>query len=445
MKLFTKNAVIRFAAIVLVLSTFFAALGACSENETRETSSNTAPVLELDGVEIPLFFYEFMLSRVRADLARNGHKVTDPDFWYSKVVGTDKTYEQYYNEYTLETCKAYIAAEVIFEREGLSLPESTLDKIDEDINFYIGFDGDDDEEAFNKTLRPFGVDTEALRRCYIIEAKYEYLLNYLYGGGQLIGDTVKEEYYQKNFVRFKQILFTKYKYEYERDFQGNIVYYDIETGLPVYDTEKGKFKYNEEGNYYRDTEGQIQYFDENGVVIYDTEKGRPAVKQDEKGNDVKYVYTAEENAARLEKAEAIASQIKASDYEAFEKKMAEIFAEEMLYETFKDGYYLSKSDKIEYVEYPYINVIVSKLETMNVGDIAIVETEEAYHIIMRYELDEGKYLDEEYESFFESLTDEIISDLFENKISGVLSEVTVNEENLKAARSITRVGTNYDY
>jgi hypothetical protein len=444
-----KSTVIRFAAIALALVTLTAAFSACSKEEERQTGSNTTPVLSYgsgdNSAEIPIFFYEFMLSRVRAELARNGKKVTDPDFWYSKVEGTDKTYEQYYNEYTLESCKKYLAAEILFEKEGLTLPESTLAQIDEDIQFYIEFDGKDDEEKFNKILRPFGVDVEALRRCYIIEAKYNYLLNYLYGGGELIGDTVKEEYYQKNYVRFKQILFAKYKYEYECDFQGNIVYFDLETGMPVYDTENGKKKFDENGYYYRDSEGQEQYFDENGVVIYDTEKGRPAVKQDENQNDVKREYTDEENAQRLAKAEAIAKEIKVSDFKAFEKKLTEVFEEELLFENFKDGYYFSNSEKIEYVKYPYVNIIVEKLGEMEVGEVAVVETDEGYHLIMKYELDEGKYTDTEYEIFFESLTEEIINDLFKDKLSKILPKVSVSEENLKGARSITRVGTNYDY
>ena len=451
-----KSAAVKLCAAALALLTLTASFAACSKEEERETTSNATPVLSYKSgdksTEIPIFFYEFMLSRVRADLARNQMKVTDPDFWYSKVEGTGKTYEQYYNEYTLELCKTYLAAEILFEEEELSLPQSKLDEIEEDISFYIEYDGKGDEETFNKTLLPYGVDAEALRRCYVIEAKYEYLLNYLYGGGELIGNTVKEEYYQDNYVRFKQILFTKYKYEYElTEYKKEyglgeyVVYYDTETGKPLYDTENGKKKYDDEGYYIKDSDGQEMYFDENGVVLYDKVNGRPAVKTDENGNDVKREYTEEEKLTRLAAAEAIANEIKASDFKSFEAKLAEIYEEEMLYETFKDGYYFSNSDKIEYTKYPYINVILEKLETMEVGEIAVVETDEGYHVIMKYELDAEKYTDSEYEVFFESLSDEIINGLFKDKLSGILPQISVSEENLKGARSITRVGTNYNY
>ena len=82
---------------------------------------------------------------------------------------------------------------------------------------------------------------------------------------------------------------------------------------------------------------------------------------------------------------------------------------------------------------------------MEVGEIAVVETDEGYHVIMKYELDAEKYTDSEYEVFFESLSDEIINGLFKDKLSGILPQISVSEENLKGARSITRVGTNYNY
>ncbi len=104
-------AAIKTAAIILVLITVLTLLAACGEQE-RETTADTSPILECDGVELPLFFYEFMLSRVKGDLARNQNKVTDPDFWYAEIEGDGRTYEEFYNEYVLERCKNYLAAQV---------------------------------------------------------------------------------------------------------------------------------------------------------------------------------------------------------------------------------------------------------------------------------------------------------------------------------------------
>ena len=92
-----KWAAVRFAAIVLVLCSVVSLFSACSEPE-RETEADTSPIFECDGIELPLFFYEFMMSRVKGSLSRNQHKVTDPDFWGTVIEGDGRTYEEFYNE-----------------------------------------------------------------------------------------------------------------------------------------------------------------------------------------------------------------------------------------------------------------------------------------------------------------------------------------------------------
>ncbi len=434
----------RFVAISLVLCTAISLFSACSEPE-RETSADTSPIFECDGIELPLFFYEFMMSRVKGSLARNQYKVTTPNFWYTVIEGDGRTYEEFYNDYVLERCKYYLAALVIFEQEGLTLPQSKLQEIDEEIQFYIEYDGEGSEDDFNASIRKLGVDAEALRRCYIIEAKYEYLMTYLYGDGELIGDVVKDDYYENNYIRFKQILFRKYKYEYEYDEQGNLMYFDPSTGKPIYDTENGGVKYDENGSRLKDSYGVTIYFDETGKILYDTNNGRPSEKLDENGDAIKIYYGDSQLYSRLNEANEIAASITKEDYAAFEAKLAEVNGEEMIFETYTDGYYLSRLEEENYIEYEYIKVILAGLEDMDEGEVAVIESEHGYHVVMRYELDDAKYNDSEYSYWFGDLNEKIILDLFRQKIDEVLPEIAVNEENIARARSITRVGINYDY
>ena len=438
-----KWAAVRFAAVALVLCTCISLFSACSEQE-RETSADTSPIFECDGIELPLFFYEFMMSRVKGSLSRNQQKVTDPDFWSTVIEGDGRTYEEFYNEYVLERCKYYLAALVIFEQEGLTLPKSKLEEIEEEVQFYIEYDGKGSEDDFSASIKKLGVDAEALRRCYVIEAKYEYLMNYLYGDGELIGDVVRDGYYKDNYIRFKQILFRKYKYEYQYDKDGNLMYFDPSTGKPVYDTENGGVKY-ENGNRIRDSYGVTIYYDETGKILYDTQKGRPSEKLDEKGNAIKIYYGDADLYSRLAMANEIAASITKDDYAAFEAKLAEVNEEEMIFENYTDGYYLSRLEEENYFEYEYIKVILAGLEDMDDGEVAVIESEHGYHVVMRYELDDAKYNDSEYSYWFGDLDNKIILDLFRKKIENVLPEIVANEENIAKARSITRVGINYDY
>lgn len=438
------NIALRLTAGLVCGVMLVSALAACSKEEPRETSADTSPILECEGVELPLFFYEFMLSRVRGNLAREGHKVTDPDFWYQEIEGDGRTVEEYYNDYVLGLCKNYLAALIIFEREELSLPESTLAEIDEEVQYYIDYDGKGDEAAFSESIRRFGIDAEALRRCYVIEKKYDYLMNYLYGDGQLIGDVVREEYYDKYYLCFNQILILKYKPEFQKDSQGNVIYFDS-NGKPLYDKKNGSVMYNADGSHITDSKGQSIYYDETGRILYDVENGKPSDLLDKDGNPVRVPYTDTDLAERLERAEELAASLEREDFESFEKKIAEVHSEEMIFVNASEKYYVSRLEEENYFDYPYMKLILAELEEMAVGEISMIESRDAYHVIMKYDLEDEVYKDSTNADWFTNLDSKIILDLFRGKMADVLPKITENSENLAKARSITRVGTNYDY
>ena len=118
MKAKNKNIFLRVAAAILTATLVLSMSVSCSKTEAKEIPD---PVLECGEEKLPLYFYEFMLSRIKGSLARNEYDVTSLDFWNSIIGESGKTYEQYYNEAVLESCKNYLAAAVLFDREGLTL------------------------------------------------------------------------------------------------------------------------------------------------------------------------------------------------------------------------------------------------------------------------------------------------------------------------------------
>ena len=440
MILLKKSKLLKIAATVLAIATLLS-LASCAQG----TESDTTPIYECGDEKLPLFFYEFMLSRAKGTLARNKYDVKDPEFWTTVIEGDGRTYEEFYNDIVLDSCKNYFAAALIFDAEGLTLSESALADIDEEVAYYIDYDGDGDESEFNAIIDDFGIDAKALRECYIIEAKYNYVVSYLYGGGELIGDAVKDEYYKANYHRFKQILLRNYYYEYEYDSQGNLMYFDDDSGKPIYDTKNGTVKYDDGGMRIRDSFGEIIYYDKDGKIIYDTVKGKPAAKLDGDGNAIKYEYTEEQLAERLALAQSISDSIAKGDVDSFEAKLKEINADELIFEAYPDGYYLSRTESNSYVGYSYIIEILDALEDMEVGEIDCIESEFGYHVIMKYQLDSGRYNDGEYADWFNDFTDNIISDLFVLRLKEMVSEITFNEENVSGATSIKDIGINFDY
>lgn len=428
--------VISFFLVALLCVTAFIGCG-------KEKINVKDPVLECKEGAIPLSFYEFLLSRMKGTLARNKYDVKDPLFWDTKAEGSDDTYESYYNQSILENCKNYLAAAVLFDREGLQLPASVLAAIDEEVAFYIDYDGNDDVEKFNALVEKFGVDAESLKEAYILEAKYQYLLSYLYGDGALISGTVKEEYYRENYYRFKQILFPAFYYEYERDDLGDIIYFDTETGKPLYDSENGIFVYDADGNRIKDDYGSTIYYDEEGNILYDMENGLPSVVVDQNGEGIKHYYSGVEQIENAQEAKKLSESLSDGNYLAFEAEKAKHVNIEGVEDAYPDGYYLSRLESAGYDD--YMMEILALLEDMEVGEIRMLETDYGCHVIMKYELDSGKYSDGEYAEWFGGFTDSLITKLFLDKCEDIMPEITVNEENLAKARSIRKIGTNYDY
>jgi hypothetical protein len=438
-----KKAIIkitRILALLLAVCMLSSTLISCKENGQGEVEN---PILESDRYAIPLSFYELLLSRIKGNLARNKYEVTSPDFWVEQMEESELSREEYFNSLAFENCKSYLAAAIMFDELGLKLSEDTLAAIDEEIAYSISYDGYDDLDKFNALMARFGSDADSLKVAYIIEAKYEALRYYLYLDGALISDAVKEEYYQDNYYRFKQILVSNFYYEYERDTQGNIIYFNTENGKPVYDSENGTYIYDENGNRVRDDHGNTVYYDKNGTILYDKIKGKPSVVVDENGEGIKHYYTPEEMAERKLSAEEIVTSVTKGNYSAFETRIPSFTIVEGADESYPDGYYLSDISAGGYEE--YLSDIFSELKNIEIGESAIVNSDYGYHVIMRYPLDSGKYSNGSYAEWFEGFDDALINKLFSEKCAEYFGDMAVNEENFSKAKSITTIGTNYYY
>ena len=426
--------VISLALAVLMLSLL---LGSCAGRVK-------SPVIEYEGQAISLSTYEFMLSRMKGTLARNKYDVEPlSDFWSEKHPGSELSNEEYYNQAILDNCKNYLAALILFEEEGLTLSDETLASIEEEIGFYIDYDCAGSQEKFDTLLAKFGTDTDGLRAIYELEAKYQAVIASLYGAdGSQIADSVKEEYYRGNYYRFKQILVSNFYYEYMTDEQGNVIYFDPETSKPIYDAENGEYRYDEDGNRIFDDYDVAIRYDGEGKILYDTENGYPAPKTDDKGDAIRYEYTAEQMEERVSQMNALIDSCN-GNFSAFESKMSEWQLYEGATEYYADGYYLSDIESSSYSE--HMIGILSELKEMESGDITVIESESGYHVVMKYELDKGKYSDSDYAEWFTSFDQSLITKLFLDRCEDFYADIEVNEGNLKKARSIKSLGTNYDY
>jgi len=434
-----KSVLIRLVALSLALVILATLLCGCGGEQKAEVKD---PVMSYEGTEVPLTLYSLLLSRAKGNLARNGYDVKSAAFWESEVED-GVTYREFVESAVLENCKRYLASLVLFEKEGLALPKLTLEAIDEEVDFYIDYDGDKDEGKFNELISKYGLDADALRVSYEIEEKSSMILEHLYRGGDLIGDTVKEEYYKEHYVRFKQIIIPDFYYEYERDEQGNIIYFDTESGHPVYDSKNGVYVYDANGNRIKDKYGYTIYYDTDGKIIYDQKKGQPSVVVDESGEGIKHYYTEAQMAERLARAEEILGKISDGNYSGFEAEKNNWVQIEGVEEAYSDGYYLSDLDSSGYED--YMLDLYNALLEMDEGEIRMLETDAGNHIVMKYPLDSGKYSDGKYAEWFVNFNTTLIEKLYSEKIADILKDIVVDEDTLKKAMNIVEIGINFDY
>ena len=166
MKLIKKENIIRVWCLLLAVALFTASLASCA-NEVKD------PIMEYDGEGISLEMYEFVLSRMKGSLARLGYDVSaTSSFWTEMHGDSGLTNEEFYTNAVIDTCKNYLAALAMCQEEGIELSDYTLEAIDEEIAFYVDYDGKGSVEKLDLILSKYGTTTEGLRKIYEVEAKY---------------------------------------------------------------------------------------------------------------------------------------------------------------------------------------------------------------------------------------------------------------------------------
>lgn len=435
------TAIRRILSVILCLTLLVGAVAMTACSQKGET------LLELNGQTITANQYQLLLARVKGSLAHAGYSVDSSTFWDMVIDSEGNTYDEYFRNAALTDAKRYLAAAAIFEEEGLVLPQSYKDAVDEDIEEYIRDAGS--KSALNSRLSAYGVNVDMLRDLYLLEAKYAYLQAYLYGAeGEKIAANVRLEYLNEHAVCFKQVLIRAFDYVYEKDLNGDEIYYlvgenNAKINNVAYDSIGGNPRIDEFGKTITDKNGDVVYYLENGSIAYDKEKGVRSVVYDENGIAKTEKYSAEELAEHKAAAEEMMASVAKGDYAAFEALMEEyqISGDDAF---ITDGTYCflyTTGDN----DYDYLNDIADVLAKAEEGEMRMVNSEYGYNVVMKYPIPEDAVTNTAYEDWFGDLTDRVTAKLFHTKCTPYMDKVAVSNEVFKALPSMKQVGTNYDY
>ena len=425
--------------------------------------SKALVTLNKDGykVQFSVNHYQFLLSRwkgalVSGNVTNNGYNAEQDAFYdlKDKFNGTDlQTLSEYYSDRILENCKTYTAVLWLFESMNLSLSEEQIQSVDQQmadiLNAYGG-----SKTKLNALLGTYGINYNLLREMYLIEEKISVVKNALYGTeGSLLGEEVKEQFLEDNYVRFKQIFLPYFTYVYKTDANGDEIYYlkESTTATVAYDTVKGYRRQLQAGAYETDTNGdEIYYTSEDYTHI--------AYNKDETVSTRSYVLDANGNAKTKEmtqdeinevkkKGDTLFASLKDCTVTSFEAAMRENNDEDAS-KTYTDGYYLQKN--IDYAavstEFAYFSDIIEQADTMKAGDISAITSDGAgYHIIMKYDPTPKAYENAENEVWFKNFTSTLIDELFWQECEALFDEMVVNEKLLAKAPDIKEIGVNGEF
>ena len=371
-------------------------------------SSLGTPVMELGGTEITANMIEFWLSRYKAQFEYYYGDAVIQQYGLDKVdqfwplvsdSATGETYDDVMSGFIYENAKTYLCSLYLFDQFGLSLPSSTVDAVDAHIDELCEAYASGSKSEFNALLSNYGVSVNILRELYLIDEKVDYLENYLFGPGGTLGVTKidKENYYQQNYVRMRQICF-------------------FINECPEYD---------DNGNVVLDKDGYAKY---------------------------RSMTTAETQEARNRAAEALRSINSGASFLDVSKQ----YDENPTDDEYTGGIYMSRDSAMG--TDAALEKIYNELQSMEVGQIKLIETENNLHIVEKLELDEGAYdktSNSDFFTFYDAelgqittfenyLKEPLFLDYIAESLAKFSADVKIDEELLKKYK-LSTVQANYYY
>ena len=450
-----KRSILRTAALLLVCVLCLLTSVACANN------GKTLMTLEKDGIKVTLSvnLYQLMLSRTKGNLlannvTANGITADQDSFWnYSaKFDGTNiQTQNEYYRENILNICRNYLVVLYLFEKEGLTLSSAAEEEIEARMEELVKTDGEGSKTKLNAVLSTYGVNYNMLKEAYILEAKVEAVEEHFYGtNASLVDAEIKDDYLEENYVHFRQIFLANYNYVYETDEFGDVILYYADSSDIYYDTENGVACVNEDGTSILDENGDVVYFikGSNQTEIAYNPKGEPNRRLTEDGKSYQTEEMSEDELTALKtRARELCASLQGVSTAEFEAAITEESTDTATESEYDDGYYLQKHYDYSALgnDYAHLETIVALLETMAIGDVALVPSSTGYNIIMKYAHTENAYTLDANQSWATSFYTELVEELFLEKCESFYADITLDSDLLATVPEMKDIAINYYY
>lgn len=427
-----KKQLLRTLALLVCLAVLALSLVCCG--------SSSKVLMTLEDQTITVNTYELLLSRMKGTLEYSGYPADEDAFWDQIVSTKGATYDDFFCYSIQNEAKKMLVQLYLFEQVyDLTLPQSSYDTVDQVMNDILELSFDGSKSSMNSYLAAFGVNIDMLRENYVADAKIDHLKTHL---ASITSDAAKEEYYNEHYVCFRQILLPLYEYCYETDENGDVIYYRENSERIYYDSANGKTRTGTDGKLVVDENGDSVYYTDDGRVAYNSEKGVPHGKDEDNDGYVDYVALNDEKKRIVtDRANALDELIADGDFTTFEE-YGELWSEDDVWSTYPNGIFINLNKNYEI---NYLDDIQAKLTDMKKGDTALVQSENAYHFIMKYELAAQGYNNKDNADWFDTFEDEVVTDILDAMCEQYIDQIVVNDEVLKQAKTMKTVGSNMEY
>lgn len=431
----------KLLALLLAILMLLPGLGGCG--------TQAKPLMTLDGQSISVNLYELMLSIRKGEMAyaiaASYGSADSENFWGAVIDGSSNTYDDFYTAAMLKRAQNFLCALALYEELGLSLPQSDIEAVEAEMKELVEKDGEGSKSKLNALLADFGANYEILKEYKLLTRKISRLSTELYGkNGSKLSSSVKDAYYRDNYVAFKQILLANFYYVYQTDENGDEIYYK-DDGSIAYDRENGTPV---------PENGVFVYYNEDGTIAYDRQNGKRSPVTNQDGSHKTALYTNDQMLDRLHHALELCEIAEGESADTFEA-LRFAYSDEELGENYDANALNYLSTAVNYVDisssWKTLDAVADKLAEMEIGELAILQTDAGIHILRKYPLESGAYENDAYSQWFTDSTyliydfnANLVNELLSERLSPYAERVTLDESLLKDL-SLKRVKPNYYY
>ena len=165
--------------------------------------------------------FQYWLSSYKGIYLNTYTDMEDTAAHYRSKLDNGMTVEEYLFQSTVNNISMTLVCNELFREAGLTVPKSVEEAVDEYIASLLENYAGGNKNTLNAALAQYGINMKMLKEVCLMQEINSIMFEYIYGknGINTVTDTEKQQYYEENYCRVRQI-YVNNSYTYETDEEG---------------------------------------------------------------------------------------------------------------------------------------------------------------------------------------------------------------------------------